>query len=101
MTDEVPSNLYNDLALIEKEPPKSIEFYKKSLEFTKGFNYGTTLNLATKYMNVGNFSAADSLLQKVYEYSKEQYMEPRWKTLLYKGLTKCSIHSANYEKALK
>lgn len=101
VTTEVAANLYNDLAIIEDEPQKSIEFYKKSLEFIDKFDYGTTLNLATEYMNVGNFSEADSLLHKVYEYSKEQYMEPRWKTLLYKGLTKCSIQSGNYEKALK
>lgn len=101
VTTEVAANLYNDLAIIEDEPQKSIEFYKKSLEFNDKFDYGTTLNLATEYMNVGNFSEADSLLHKVYEYSKEQYIEPRWKASLYKGLTKCSVQSGNYEKALK
>lgn len=100
VTTEVAANLYNDLAIIEEEPQKSIEFYKKSLEFNDEFDYGTTLNLATEYLNVGNFSEADSLLHKVYEYSKEQYMEPRWKASLYKGLTKCSIQSGNCEKAL-
>ena len=101
VTNEVAANLYNELAIIEDDPLKSIEYYKKSIETNKKFDYGTTLNLATMYMDCAKFMEADSLLHKVYEYSKEQYMEPRWKALLYEGLTKCSIQSRNYEKALK
>lgn len=99
VTAEVAANLYNELAIIEKEPQKSIELYKKSLEFNDKFDYGTTLNLASQCMSVGKFSEADSLLQKVYAYSKENYMEPRWKSLLYRCLTDNSVQCGRYDEA--
>ena len=100
VTSEVASNLYNELAIIEDNPQRSIEYYKKSLDITDKFDYGTSLNLAFEYINVGNFAEANSLFNDVYLYSKDQYMEPRWKSSLYKGLTKCSINSGNYDQAL-
>lgn len=101
VTIEVAANLYNDLAIIEDDSQKSIEYYKKAIEINKKFDYGMTLNLAKEYMNVDNYAEADSLLHIVYDYSKEQYMQPRWKELLYKDLTKCSIHCSDYNKALE
>lgn len=101
VTSEVAANLYNELAIIEDDSQKSIEYYKKAIEINKKFDYGTTLNLAIEYMNVDNYAEADSLFHIVYDYSKEQYIEPRWKESLYKGLTKCSIYYSDYDKALE
>lgn len=79
VTPSTLSLLYNDLAFVSNDPELSVEYYEKALKNEQVFDPTTRINLASMYMKVGKHPQADSLLSEVYQFSQNEYLEPRWK----------------------
>ncbi len=99
ITSSTISLLYNDMAILTDDTQLSIQYYEKALANEKGFDPTTRINLATEYMGMGDYHKADTLLTGVYQYSQNQYLDPRWKASLFRALTRNAIYEKNFKKA--
>ncbi len=82
------SMLYNELAGSSDNPRNTVELLKLALEYEdeNEFDYSTRINLAFYYARYGEYSKSDSVLVSVLKYGNDHYIEPAWKSNLYKIL---------------
>ena len=96
LSSAVKSMLYDDLAVHSDNPKETVEYYESSLANENGFDYQVRLNLAFSYSQIGELEKSDSILVSVLQYSEDHYMEPRWKSTLYRTLINNSLEEHQY-----